>query len=239
MPIMHLSVAYATTILHSLIGLIPNYHISDKPISLLLRTPKGSTYSYEMSATTSMASMSAKMTMLMDMKVLSVDTKGLRTFENKAHSGRFVQGENSVEMPDSITQSVIKSNGALVSSKPASMAPSQSRARRMMQIVVSEKPLSIGASWSWNDPASELNGQVPAKGIGTLKSASKIDGLDCAHVIITITETAGDKPMQSKMEAWISLADGMLVSNDITITNFAASPTQVGTLHMIVKRIKK
>ncbi len=239
MPVISLSVACATTLFTSIIGLTPNYHKSDKPLSLLLSAPKGSTYSYEMSATTTMGSMSGRMSMLMDMKILSVDTKGLRTFENKSHSGRFIQGENSVEMPGSVTQSVIKPNGELVSSKPASSAPSQSRARRMMQIIVSEKPLSVGATWSWNDPASELNGHVPAKGVGTLKSSSKRGGIECAHVSITITETSGDKPMQSKMDAWISLDDGMLISNDVTITNFAASPTQVGTLHMTVNRVKK
>lgn len=237
----HLSplIVLTTAMFSPLVPLTPDYRSSEERVSLLLRAPTGTTYHYELKATTTLGDMSAKLTMRMDMKVLSIDGKGMRVFENKAHEGKFVQGASTMDVPTTITQSVVKPNGVLVSSEPETAAPSQARSRRMMQIVVSEKPLAIGSSWSWKEPASELNAKVPAKGFGTLKSVGKKNGIDCANVTITITEEMGDKPMQSKMDAWISLADGMLITNNVTITNFAASPTQVGTLQMVVNRIKK
>lgn len=188
----------------------------------LKRTPKQNdslTYSLQMDLV--YAGEKTQISQKIDMKVVKVDSKGVFTEEVTEHDGKIlVKGiELEMDTPE-VRKQQTDERGIVFDLGSKNLKSSDYRAAQIHQFVAPEKPILLGAKWSYEYKANAKRGTENAQIDYQLEGLEKIGTTECAKVKWHFKETQGKKPIDASGYAWIRLSDNVMYKYSAQATNF-------------------
>lgn len=173
-----------------------------------------------------------------------VSPTGEVTWDSKTESiQRFLGGQ---KLPDDPTTGkdtdtyTVKPDGMLVSFKSTSMEkdPDHTDERIFFatSILFSDKPIAVGEKWVREFKANATLGTVDGKGEYEFQALEEKNGVLCARIGYTYTETTGKNPLNAKGLIWVEPASGDDVSTDIVVNNVPFGDDEVASAALKANR---
>lgn len=204
--------------------------------SLLPKVKVGDAFVYDYTSEVSAGGRQQEFNAEYHISITSLEPTGTIAFKFDARNALIGADGKYAEVPDSSNITVFKLNGEVVSNEPALASAEQRRFGRAMQIVVPDKPVDVGGTWTWSSPASEAFGRIGLEGKGELLAFEKRRDVETAKLSLSAWETSGDTPTKSTMTVWVSLADGLPVETQMTVENAPFAPGVAGSIKASNKR---
>lgn len=205
--------------------------------SLLPHLRVGDVFKYQFKGTYAAADKESIYTASFEMAIGAIARNGELTFKNKQVGGEISQGGQVRKLPESATTSILKPNGEIVSVDPPYASPEQARFSRLMQIIVSDKPVKVGDIWTWSQEPSTVNGNIGYDGKVECVAFETRGGAGCARIRLTGKERSGLKPATGTMEVWVNLKDGLPMEMSMVFTDVPLAPGLTATYRAENKRI--
>lgn len=205
--------------------------------SLLPHLRVGDAFKYQFRGTYQVAGKESVYSATFEMAIGAIARNGELTFKNKQVGGEISRGGQVRKLPESATTSVLKPNGQIVSVDPPYASPEQARFSRLMQIIVSDRPVKVGDTWTWAQEPSAVNGNIGYDGKGECLAFETRGGAGCARVRLTGKERSGEKPASGTMEVWVNLKDGMPMEMSMVFAEVPLAPGVTATYRAENKRV--
>lgn len=179
----------------------------------LMRSPKvGQENRLRIKAEIDLLGTTATFTALVIEKVVAIDATGNYTIESRQTEASTHYGTQETKVPDSGARSAVyKPSGELLEVKSGNANGVESRLARMGGIVVPDKELKVGESWSHDYSASVSPAVVAGKSDYKLVKTEKLDGRTVAMVEMTYKELSGASPAAANGKVWIDIETGDVV----------------------------
>jgi len=155
------------------------------------------------------------------------NASGELSWDSKTESvQRFLAGQKLPDDPElgkDTDTFTIKPDGTLVAFKSTSKDKdgdhTDERLYYATSIVFSEKPVTPGEKWVREFKANSTLGTPDGKGEYEFQALEEKNGVLCARIGITYSESSGKNPVSSKGLIWIEPASGDDVASDLIVTN--------------------
>jgi len=182
----------------------------------LARTPKlGEELKYRLNAEFELVGTTASMTALITEKVVALDINGNFTVESRQTDGKQKVGAQEQAMRDTSGElAVYTSRGEVVEIKSSDKGGLKGRLSRLNSIVIPEREIKVGDSWSHTYLGSPMTGGIGGKATYKALNLEKIGEKNALVVQFEYKETTGALKAESSGKAWVDVLTGELLKLD-------------------------
>ncbi len=179
----------------------------------LKRAPKvGDTIKYRLKGTVDFGGTDVPMSMLVTEKIAKVEDSGNYTVESSQSEGKVEINGSETEIPGDTVSTIFKATGEVVEVKvDADKLPSATRLANLQSVVVQDKAVKVGDTWTTEIKKDEKSGAVAAKGTFKVEAQEKVGDFDCYKITLSMKESDGDSPASVEGTSWINVKDGTTV----------------------------
>ena len=187
----------------------------------LVRTPKlGQELKYRLNAEFDLVGSAATMSALITEKVVALDINGNFTVESRQSEGKMKVGIQEQAMRDTSGEmAVYTARGEVVEIKSADKGGLKGRLSRLNSVVVPDRELKVGESWSHTYLGSPMTGGIGGKATFKAAALEKLGDKDALVIQFDYKEATGPMKAESAGKAWIQVETGELLKLDATWKN--------------------
>lgn len=220
-----------------LLVLLPALSLAKVDGYSLKYVPKeGATLRYMLSITMDLQGVQAKMDSNVEQKVLKVDPDGTYSVQSNTLSGKAVFGGQELQMPTSVSVTVYRANGEVVSISGAQVDPTSMRTQFLTMLKRPDNPVKASDTWIEDIKSDPVTKTPSVHGSFKFDGEEKVGSVDALKIEATVSEGDVATPGSTLESFWIDKADGSIVKYDCKFTNmpFPGAPGPIsGTMAMV------